>query len=183
MKTALILIDIQNDYFPGGRKPLVSSPEASQQAARLLDHFRLRSLPVAHIMHIAASPQATFFLPDTAGIQIHAAVAPLEGEFVVLKHSPNSFLNTTLLDHLRELEVERLVAAGMMTHMCVDATVRAASDLGFEVWLAQDACATRDLDFENKTIPASHVQAAFLAALQDAYACVMPTSEILERLS
>ena len=128
MKTALTLIDIQNDYFPSGRKPL-------------------------------------------------------EGEFVVVKHSPNGFLEISLLDKLRELEVERLVAAGMMTHMCTDATVRAASDLGFEVWLAQDACATRELVFEKITIPASQVQAAFLAALQDAYASVMPTSAVLERLS
>ena len=182
MKTALTLIDIQNDYFPGGRKPLEDSQEASRQAARLLDHFRSRSLPIAHIMHIAASPQATFFLPDTPGIQIHAAVAPLAGEFVVMKHSPNSFLDTSLLDFLRELEVERLVAAGMMTHMCVDATVRAACDLGFEIWLAQDACASRDLVFQGETIPAACVQNAFLAALQSAYASVMPTSEILEKL-
>ena len=128
MKTALTLIDIQNDYFPGGRKPL-------------------------------------------------------EGEFVVVKHSPNGFLETSLLVPLRELEVERLVAAGMMTHMFADATVRAASDPGFEVWLAQDGCASRDLVFEGETIPAACVQKAFLAALQSTFASVMPTSEILERQS
>jgi nicotinamidase-related amidase len=134
-------------------------------------------------MHIAASPKSSFFLPGTAGIQFHAAVSPREGEFVVEKHSPNSFLDTPLLAHLKELEVERLVAAGMMTHMCVDATVRAASDLGFKVWLAQDACASRDLVFEGETIPAVHVHNAFLAALQSTYASVMPTREILEQLS
>ena len=179
MQTTLILIDIQNDYFPGGRMALHGSPEAGQQAHRLLQHFRRHVLPTVHVQHIATSAGATFFLPGTDGAEIHASVAPEPGERVVQKHFPNSFRETGLLDLLRSDGAQRLVFCGMMTHMCVDATVRAAADLGFECLLAQDACATRALSHGGVTVPAEHVHLAFLAALGAAYAKVKSTDEIL----
>ena len=179
MKTALILIDIQNDYFPGGKMELVGSPEASLQARKLLDVFRRRKLPLVHIQHISTRPSATFFLPDTQGVCIHPNVQPIENEAVIQKHYPNSFRETPLLDHLKDQQVERLIITGMMTHMCVDATTRAAFDLGFTCLIAQDACATRDLVFRDIHIPARHVHASFLAALNGTYGKVMDTDEIL----
>jgi nicotinamidase-related amidase len=181
-KTALLLIDIQNDYFPGGRNPLEGSPQAAAQAHRLLGAFRSASLPRLHVQHISTRPGATFFLPDTDGAQIHAEVQPAAGELVVQKHFPNSFRETPLLDCLRELEIERLVIGGMMTHMCIDATIRAAADLGFECWLAQDACATKALSFDDQTIPAGHVHAAFLAAIRSTYGQVITVDKILEQM-
>jgi nicotinamidase-related amidase len=71
MNTALLLIDLQNDYFPGGKNPLAGSLEAVRQARRLLDHFRQSGLPLVHIQHTALSPTASFFLPDTPGVLIH----------------------------------------------------------------------------------------------------------------
>jgi len=183
MKTALLLIDIQNDYFSGGRNPLVGSLEASVQARRLLDAFRRQALPVVHIQHVSTRPGARFFLPDTEGVLIHTNVQPLPGEAVFQKHVPNSFRDTPLLDHLRELQIERLVVAGMMTHMCVDAGVRAAWDYGFECLVAQDACATRALEHGGVQVPAEHVHAAFLAALNGTYARVITAEEILALLS
>ena len=180
--TALLLLDIQNDYFPGGRNPLEGSPQAAEQACRLLQAFRRLELPRIHIQHIAVKPGATFFLPGSEGAQIHTAVQPQAGEPVFQKHFPNSFRETPLLEHLRGLNVERLVIAGMMTHMCVDATVRAAADLGFECWLAQDACATKALTHEAQAVPAAHVHAAFLAALRGSYAQVMPVETLLAQL-
>lgn len=181
-KTALLLVDIQNDYFPGGRNPLEGSPEAAQQARRLLQAFREAGLPRLHVQHIATKAGATFFLPGTDGANIYAEVRPAEGETVVQKHFPNSFRETSLLDCLRELEVERLVIGGMMTHMCIDATTRAAADLGFECWLVQDACATKTLAIEDQTVPAEQVHAAFLAALRGAYAQIMTVDKALEQL-
>jgi nicotinamidase-related amidase len=183
VKTALILVDIQNDYFPGGKNPLEGSPEASVQAQRLLAHFRQKDLPRVHIQHISLRPGATFFLPDTEGAQIHANVCPLDGEAVFQKHFPNSFRETPLLDHLRSLGVERVVIGGMMTHMCVDATVRAAFDFGFECWVAQDACATKTLAFGEQSISAQHVHLAFLAALKSAYGKVLPVDEIISQVT
>lgn len=182
MQTTLVLIDIQQDYFEGGKHPLEGSLEASQKAARLLEQFRKKMLPVIHIRHIALEPDAGFFQENTPGAEFHSNVTPLDSEIVVEKHSPNSFLNTNLAEILRNIPAESLVLAGMMTHMCVDATVRAASDFGFECVVAEDACATRALIFENDEVPARQVHFAFLAALRDGYAQVMKTEQVIGSL-
>jgi nicotinamidase-related amidase len=179
MKTALILIDIQNDYFPGGKGELVQPLEAAGQARRLLDFFRQQGWPTVHIQHVAIRPGAVTFLPDTKGVKIHESIAPLPGETVIIKHYPNSFRETNLLEHLQSLGIERLVICGMMTHMCVEACTRAAVDLGYPVLLAADACATRTLTYGDVTVPAEHVHAAALAALKS-YAQVLSTDEVLE---
>jgi nicotinamidase-related amidase len=178
MPTALLLIDIQNDYFPGGAMELEASREAGERAATLLAAFRGKGLPVIHVQHVSTRPGATFFLPDTAGVQIHDCVAPLAGETVVRKHFPNSFRDTALLDELRSRGITRLVIAGMMTHMCVDTTVRAAFDLGFECRLAHDACATRALSFAGSTVAAADVQKAFIASLNGLFARVQSAAEL-----
>lgn len=178
MTTALILIDLQNDYFPGGTMELVGAEAAVAQAARLLQAFRQRALPVFHVQHIATRPGATFFLPGTPGAEIHAAVRPNGSESVVVKHFPNAFRETALLDALRTVGATKLVFAGMMTHMCVDSTVRAAADLGFQCALAADACATRDLQFGGQRIEAAGVQLAYLAGLNGLFARVQSTDEL-----
>ena len=183
MSTALILIDIQKDYFPGGRMELVGSIEAAGAAARLLAAFRKASWPVYHIQHISAQPTATFFVPGTAGIEIHPSVMPLQDEPVVIKHFPNSFRETDLLEKIRHDKVNSILFSGMMTSMCVDATVRAAFDLGFICTIAQDACATLDLTFNGETIPARQVHGSFLAAMGAVYANIRMTDAILEGIS
>lgn len=182
MKTALLLIDIQNDYFPGGRMELQGSPLAGEQAGRLLGWFRRSARPLIFIQHIALRPGATFFLPDTPGAEIHPSVQPLPGEPVFKKHFPNSFRDTPLLEHLHEQGVERLVIAGMMTHMCLDATVRAAYDHGFRCMVAGPACATKDLAFAGQSISAVDVQCAFLSALNGTYGQVLSVDEIFLEL-
>ncbi len=180
---ALLLIDLQNDYFPGGKMELVNSEAAVAVAAELLTFFRERQLPVIHVQHLAVRPGATFFLPGTPGAEIHPTVQPLPDETVIQKNFPNSFRETGLLAHLQQGEIRSLVVAGMMTHMCLDAGVRAATDYGYACWVAADACATRDLKFGELVVPAQQVHAAFLAALQGAYARVMPAAGILEELA
>lgn len=180
MSTALIMIDIQQDYFPGGRMELVGSTEAAAAAARLLDTFRKAGWPVFHIQHISVRPNATFFLPESPGVAIHPTVEPRAGEPVITKYYPNSFRETDLLEKLKSIGVKQLLVCGMMTSMCVDATVRAAFDLGFECTITSDACATRDLSFDGETIPASHVHGAFLAALGSVYATVRTTDAIIQ---
>lgn len=182
MPTALLIIDIQNEYFPGGRRELTGPKAAAQQARRLLEYFRAANLPRYFIQHIANKPNATSFLPGTDGITIHPILAPREGEPVVVKHYPNSFRDTGLLDALKAQGVDRLVITGMQTHMCVDATTRAAFDYGFDCLVAGDACATRDLSYGGAVVSASHVHAAFLAALNGAYAKVCDTTEVLQVL-
>ena len=148
----------------------------------LLQCFREHGGRHVHIQHISLKPNATFFIKGDSGSDIHDSVAHFEGEPIVYKHEPNSFLNTNLLDLLKSWDVERVVITGMMTHMCVDATARAASDLGFQVVIAEDACATRDLKYGDTVIPAEHVHKAFLAALKS-YGKVMKSEEIVALLA
>ena len=127
-------------------------------------------MPVVHVQHISTRPGATFFLPGTDGVTIHPSVAPRGQEMVIQKNFPNSFRDTRLLAHLREIGIRELPIAGMMTHMCIDATTRAAADVGFACSLAHDACATRSLGFGTTQVPADHVRASFIAALSGTYA-------------
>lgn len=180
MKKALILIDIQNDYFTGGRFELNQTDAAAQNAQSALALFRKKGLPVFHVQHINQSPIAPFFVADTEGVKIHPLVSPLPGERVVIKHTPDSFFNTDLLQLLKELSIEQLVICGMMSHMCIDTTVRSAKRLGFAIELLSDACTTRDLLWENTPVPAALVHAAFMAALQNTFADVKDTHSFIK---
>ena len=117
MTSALLVIDIQNDYFPGGKMELVDSPEAARNASRIQRKFREAGLPVIHVQHIALSPSATFFLPDTYGAEINETVYPLGDEPVVVKHFPNAFRETKLQGILTQHAVTELTVVGMMTNM------------------------------------------------------------------
>lgn len=181
-KTALVIVDIQNDYFPGGRFEQEGAEAAADKAAQVLAHFRENGMPVIHIQHESLQEDAGFFLPNTNGVQIHDSVAPQGNETVVLKHFPNSFRETDLETILRDQGIERVVIVGMMTLMCIDATARAAFDLGFEVVVLNDGCAARSLQFGDTEIPANLVHAAFLAALQMVYADVVATDTFLQQL-
>ncbi|MDR3652116.1 MAG: cysteine hydrolase family protein [Paludibacter sp.] len=179
MKTALLIIDIQNDYFEDGTMTLVNAESASKNVQLVLEKFRKEHLPVIHIQHIATKPNATFFLPNTFGVEIHKNVQPLLNEKIIIKHFPNSFRETELLSFLRENQIKDLVICGMMTHMCVDATTRAANDFGLNCTLISDGCATKDLEINSEKVKAIDVQNSFLAALNTTYARVISTKTLL----
>ncbi len=178
MNDALVIIDIQNDYFPGGRMELEGADAAGSEAALLLERWRGAGQPVFHVRHESIRPGSTFFLPGTPGAEIRQCVAPQPGEPVVLKHFPSAFRDTCLLDMLRAQGVQRLTFCGMMTHMCVDTSVRAAFDLGFACRLAADACATRALSHGGQSASAAQVQTAYLAALGAVFAQVSTAAEL-----
>jgi nicotinamidase-related amidase len=181
-KAALLLIDLQLDYFPGGAFPLVDPVAAVEVAAEVLAACRVAGLPVVHVQHIWDDPEAEFMKPGTAGIQVHPSVAPSDSEAVVTKEFPNAFRETDLKGVLEGLGVESLIVAGMMTSMCVDATVRAAVDLGYAVTVAADGCASPELEFDGVEVSGPQVQAAFLAMLADSYATVRPGAEVIASL-
>ena len=183
MRVGLVHIDIQNDYFPNGKMELEGSEQAGEAASGLLSFFRERKLPVFHIQHVATRPGATFFLPNTPGVEFYPGVKPLAGETVIQKHFPNGFRETDLLQHLQGENIQQLVVTGMMTHMCVDATTRAATDYGYECLIVQDACATRTLKLGDRVISAPDVHTAFLAALNGTYGRVMSAREIVAALN
>ena len=171
-KTALLIVDIQEFYFPGGRMQLVNPELAGMNAGLLLDHFRSNDMPVYHVRHN--------FEP---GGDIHPYVKPQEGEPVISKDEVNAFNGTGLLQMMLRDSVEQLVICGMQTHMCVEAAVRAAHDLGFTCLVASDACATRTLQYQEHIISAANVHYSTLNTLQGAYARVLTTDAIIREFS
>jgi len=167
-KTALLLIDIQNFYFEGGSSALVNPVPASLNAAKVLSEFRTKGQIVIHVKH-GEGPQN----------EIHEKVTPISGEMIFVKQEVNSFLNTGLLEYLRENKVKKLVLCGMQTHMCLEAATRAAADFGFECIVIGDACATKDLKFGDKVIKAEDVHYSTLATFRP-YAKVMDADEYLK---
>lgn len=180
-KRALVVVDIQNDYFPGGLWTLVGVEAAADNAAKLIAEFRKAKNLVIHIRHEFPTADAPFFRPGSDGAQTNAKVRALEGEPVVLKHHPNSFRETDLKAILDRHGIEELVICGNMSHICIDATTRAACDFGYNVTLIHDACASRDLEFDGILVPAAHVHAAYMAALNFAYAPALSSQEYLEK--
>jgi nicotinamidase-related amidase len=175
MPRALVIVDIQRDYFAGGAYPLVGTEAAALAAHGVLERARVNGDRVIHVRHIAQDPDATFFLPGTEGSEIHPLVAPTGEEPVVIKSEPNSFLGTDLQARLDG--IDELVLVGMMSSMCVDATTRAALDLGYDVTVIHDACAAPDLEFGGTTVPGDVVHRSFMAALRDAGANVVAAAE------
>ncbi len=172
-----IVIDVQNDYFPGGAMALHEPEVAAERAHQALEHARRTHLPCIVIQHVADKPGATFFKPGTRGADLHPDFSPRSDERHLIKHYPNAFRETALEATLRRLGAEEIVIVGMMTHMCIDTTVRAASDLGYRVTVLGDATATRALRFGTETTPAPMVQTAYLAALHGSFARVITSAQ------
>ena len=178
MTRALLIVDIQLDYFPGGAFPLVEPDAAAAVARTVLESFRASGETVVHIFHVSTDPDATFFRPGTPGIGIHPLVAPSGDEIVLEKHEPNSFIGTGLQELLVDEGVTELVIVGMMSSMCIDSTTRAASELGFEVTVVSDACTAPDLTFGATVVPGATVHASFMAALDGSFATVVSSAEL-----
>ena len=166
--TALLIVDIQNFYFPGGKWELVNPEQAALNAQNLLGKFRADKSLIVHIRH-----------NSEPGGEIHNFVMPLKNELIISKNSVNCFKETELYDYLKSKNIKKLVICGMMTHMCVEAATRAASDFGFKCLLVQDACATRDLEFNGHKITASDVHNSTLSTLSGSYAEVIDTKTYL----
>lgn len=166
--TALILIDIQDFYFPGGKVELVEPEKAGENAKDILEHFRKNNGLVIHVRHN--------FQP---GGEIHNLVKPIEGEKIITKDEVNAFLNTGLNDYLKSNNIKNIVLVGMQTHMCLEGGTRAAYDLGFKCTVIGDACATRDLTFGDVTVKAKDVHYSTLATLRS-YSKVLSLEEFLK---
>ncbi len=180
-KRAVVVVDLQKDYWPTGKWPLVGIDEAAANAAKVIDKAREDGDAVIHVRHEFPSPDAPFFAPGTEGSEISDVVRPNDGETVILKNHPNSFRDTELKQVLDEKGIDEVVVVGAMSHMCIAATGRAATDFGYDTVVVHDACATRDVEFNGVTVPAAQVHAANMSALAFAYGEVIDTDEFLAR--
>ncbi|HUW92303.1 MAG TPA: cysteine hydrolase family protein [Bacteroidales bacterium] len=166
---ALLVIDVQNFYFPGGRSELVEPVKAAEKAALAISRAREENNHVIFIQH-----------KSSAGMEINDIVKPVTGEAIFVKEDVNSFLGTGLTEHIKNLGVDTLVICGMQTQMCVEAAVRAAHDMGYAVILLHDACASRNLKFGDREVLAADVHASTLAAMKS-YAEVISVEEWLRK--
>ncbi len=180
--TALIIVDLQNDYFKGGKWELEGTEAAAIKAGKLLKTFREKGLPVVHIRHEFPTVDAPFFAPNSEGAQVHLPLKELEDEPVIVKHQINGYRDTELKSTLDRLNIDTVLICGAMSHMCIDAITRAANDFGYNCSIAHDACATLALEFDGVHVPAKQVHAAFMAALDFAYANVASTDAILSEI-
>lgn len=182
MNNALILVDIQNDYFEGGKWPVFKMAEVGANAARLLDDARGKNEMVLHVHH--EMPEGgPFFVTGTDGAKINSVVSPEGDEATILKHRPNSFHNTNLEAILRKADIASVTICGAMSQMCIDATARAARDMGFDVTVVADACGAKDVKFGDNSVPAETVHATIMGALNGSYAKVVDTETYLGRAS
>jgi nicotinamidase-related amidase len=168
VKTALLIIDVQQFYFPDGAVPLENPSTASLNVKKMLAKWREDERPIIHVGHNVRQ-----------GGEFHPDVAPRKGEKVIIKDEVSAFNGTDLLTYLQENQIEQLVICGMQTHMCVEAAVRAAHDLGFSCIMVHDACATRDLNFGDSTVSAAEVHSSTLGTLHRVYAEVVDTETVL----
>ena len=178
-KLGLIVIDLQNEYLPTGKLPLSGIEAATDNAAKVLADARAKDIPVFHIRHEFASADAPVFVPGSDGVEIQPAVTPLGDEPVIVKNHINAFRETDLQQQLEAQGVQEVVIVGAMSHMCVDACVRAAVDMGYPTTVLHDACATLDLEFNGMSVPAAQVHAAMMAAFEFGYGTVKSTDEYL----
>lgn len=178
---ALIVVDIQNEYFPSGKLPLVGIEEATANAALVIESARQKGYTVIHVHHEMPSADAPIFTPNSKGVEINEMVKPVDNETVIVKHYPNSFRDTPLKDMLDNAGIQDITVIGAMSHMCIDATVRAAFDYGYNVTTIHDSCATLDLEFDGKQVPAAQVHATIMAAFEFISVDVVDTKAWLTR--
>lgn len=178
-KRAIIVVDLQNEYLSSGKLPLVGIENAVSNAARVIDSARTRGDLLIHVRHESPMANAPFFAAGSKNVEIIPAVSPNDDETIIVKQYPNAFRDTGLKAMLDDKGVEEVVVIGAMSHMCIDATSRAAADFGYTVTVVHDACATSDVEFGSKTVQAADVHAAYMSALGWGYGQVVSVNELL----
>jgi nicotinamidase-related amidase len=177
-KRAVIIVDLQNDYLATGSFALTGIDAAAANAARIVEAARGKGDRIVHVHHIAKEADSPLFAPGTDGIHPIPAVKPQDGDTVIIKNYPNSFRETTLQQALQADGIEEVTIVGAMSDVCIDATARAAADLGYGLTVVHDACATRDKVFGDSTVPAAQVHATIMS-LEFGYGKVTTTADYL----
>jgi nicotinamidase-related amidase len=179
MAPTLIVIDVQralDDPRYGER----SNPEAERNIARAIEAWREAGAPVIHIQNVTTG----LFAPGTDGVEFKPEAAPREGEPVLTKSANSAFIGTDLEQRLRGEGAETVAVVGLTTDHCVSATVRMASDLGFETWVLADATATHERRaHDGELISAETMHRTALASLNGEFAELLETDEALARVS
>lgn len=179
MTEALMLIDIQEDYFPGGKNPLKNTGKTLSNILLLEEYFHQTNKPVFYIQHLS-NGSTPFFIPNTGGAQLSSKLSPKNSDEIIIKHEPNSFYHTDLMKKLVEHRVNELTICGWMTQMCLDTTVRQAYEYGYDITVISDGCTTKDLSLGKERISADVVNTVFLSALNSKFGRVKSAQTYLK---
>ncbi|MRS21007.1 isochorismatase family protein [Enterobacteriaceae bacterium RIT692] len=178
-QTAVIVIDIQNEYFPGGKMPIPDGMQALNNSKRLVAFAHKNNMPVFFVQHLGEA-DGPLFAKGSRFAEFHKDLQPAKGDRVISKATPSSFVGTDLQKQLDSLGIKQLIVTGLMTHMCVSSTARDAVPLGYSVIIPEDATATRDLaTWDNKVVDHKVLQQAALAGVADVFAEIKTTDQVL----
>lgn len=183
-KTAVLVIDFQNEYFPGGRMVIPDGGSALENTRRLIKAADAKGIRVIHVQHVLPAG-APLFAEGGKTVQFHPDMQPRTGETVVQKDNVSVFAGASaaVMDKtLKEAGIDTLIVTGLMTHACVSGAARdaAAAPRGYRVIVSSDATATRDLQLATGTrIDHKTLHAASLATVEDTYGDVMTTDAII----
>ncbi|PRE13202.1 cysteine hydrolase family protein [Burkholderia multivorans] len=177
-RTALLVIDFQNEYF-SGRLPIPEGSRALANAQRVIAFADRAGMPVFHVQHVGPA-DGPLFADGSDGFRLHADLQPAPHHAVVEKTSVSVFPTTDIDARLKAAGIDTLIVTGLMTHACVAGATRDAVPLGYSAIVVEDACATRDLDMaDGGTVAHRDLHRATLAALSDTFADVLTTEQLL----
>lgn len=181
MKRALLVIDVQYEYFTG--KLPVSYPKGSfTNILKAVDAANKNKIPVILIRHGAAQKDAAAFVQGSRGWEIHEELLKKEYVCIIDKHLPGSFTDTELEDYLRGLGIDTIVICGYMTQMCCDTTARQAVHRGFAVEFLSDATGTLDISNNAGKVTAEELHRAILVTQAMRFSKVISTDEWIKEL-
>lgn len=146
MKQALIVIDVQNEYFEGGAMPVTYPANSFDNIKKAITSAKAHQIPVVYVKHLCP-PEADCFRPDSFGQELHADLIALGADHILTKKMVSAFPETDLQDYLSSKEIDTVTIAGFMTQMCCDTTARYAAHMGYHVNFLSDGTGT--LDFNN----------------------------------
>jgi nicotinamidase-related amidase len=176
MKQALLVIDVQNEYFTG--KLPISYPQGSfENILKAMDWAHASHVPVVVIQHTSLAPEAPTFRQGTPGWELHEEIRRRHADSIIGKHMPGSFTGTGLDDWLKKNDISTVTVAGYMSQMCCDTTARQAFHRGYAVNFLSDATGTLSVSNAAGSISDADLHRAVLVTQQMRFSRVMKTGE------
>ncbi|MDA0832375.1 MAG: cysteine hydrolase family protein [Planctomycetota bacterium] len=182
MKRALVVVDVQNEYFTGAL-PISHPTGHLQNIVKAMDEAQAQNIPVVVVQHTFPQPDKPFFQRGTAAWELHDDVKDRPRDLLIEKNLPGSFTKTELESWLRQHEIDTVVVSGYMTHMCCDTTAREAVHRGFTVEFLSDATGTLPLSNSAGDVTAEELQRAILCSQQMLLSEVISTDEWCRRIA
>lgn len=181
MKEALLVIDVQNEYFTG-KLPVTYPRDSFERILTVMDHALAAQMPVAVIQHTNPAPEAATFKKGTSGWELHDAIKERQADIVLEKNLPGSFTGTGLEAWLKEKRISTITIAGYMTQMCCDTTARQAFHRGYKVNFLADATGTLAITNNAGSVSAEELHRAVLVTQAMVFSQVLTSDEWIRQV-